>query len=56
MLTYLKKWNQWRKGCLNGPLHKGLVLFGLRYSPTFHLLRLSDYVIKGTEEGLKHYE
>ena len=30
-----KKWNKWRKHCLNGVLHKVLVLFGVIESPTF---------------------
>ena len=36
IIDHVRLWNKWRKGCLNGPLHKFLVLIGLRYSPTFH--------------------
>lgn len=36
IVGHVKLWNEWRKGCLNGPLHKFCVLIGLVYSPTFH--------------------
>lgn len=34
MLDHIRQWNIWRKGCLNGPIHKILVLFGVTKSPT----------------------
>lgn len=38
MLDHLKRWNIWRKNNSNGPIHKILVLLGLRYSPTMVLI------------------
>ena len=35
MIKHIKKWNEWRKHCLNSPLHKLLVLLGIVKSPTF---------------------
>ena len=40
MIKHIRRWNIWRKGCLNGPVHKVLVLFGLRKSPTFELMKV----------------
>ena len=34
MLDHIRRWNIWRKHCLNGPIHKILVLFGVIKSPT----------------------
>ena len=34
MLDHIRRWNIWRKCCLNGPIHKILVLFGVIKSPT----------------------
>lgn len=53
IVSHVKLWNEWRKGCLNGPLHKFLVLIGLVYSPTFHVfvefrnwsMKFPDYTI-----------
>lgn len=36
LITHIKRWNKWRKRCVNGWLYKFLVLFGM-YSPTFAL-------------------
>lgn len=47
MIRRFKTWNRWRKRCLNGPLHKFLVLIGLVHSPTFHVFQLTDF-----EEGM----
>ena len=34
MLDHIRRWNIWRKHCLNGPIYKILVLFGVIKSPT----------------------
>lgn len=34
LITHVKRWNNWRKHCRNGWLHKISVLFG-GHSPTF---------------------
>ena len=34
LINHIKRWNKWRKHCVNGWLHKISVLFG-GYSPTF---------------------
>lgn len=39
LINHIRQWNHWRKRCLNGPVHKVLVLFGLVHSPTFELER-----------------
>ena len=55
MIRHILRWNKWRKGCLNGPFHKLLVLLGLRFSPTYHLTLLPDeesMAIKGIKAGL----
>ena len=40
MLDHIRRWNIWRKRCLNGPIHKILVLFGMIKSPTMILVML----------------
>lgn len=37
MLSYLRRWNYWRKRCRNGFIHKLLVLFKIKESPTFNM-------------------
>lgn len=37
ILKHVKRWNEWRKGNLNGRLYKILVLLKLAKSPTFEL-------------------
>ena len=34
-IKHIKKWNEWRKGCLNSPIYKLQVLFKIKKSPTF---------------------
>lgn len=34
IVKHIQRWNVWRKNCLNGLIHKGLVLFGIAKSPT----------------------
>ena len=40
MFDHIRRWNIWRKRCLNGPIHKILVLFGVIKSPTMILVML----------------
>ena len=48
MVKYIRRWNIWRKGCLNGPVYKVLVLFGLRKSPTMAFVLLPEEIyLKG---------
>lgn len=35
LIKHIKRWNEWRKGCLNNPVHKLLVLFKIIGSSTF---------------------
>lgn len=44
MIRRFKLWNGWRKNCLNGPLHKFLVLIGLVRSPTFEIYRVFESI------------
>lgn len=51
-LKHIRRWNVWRKRCLNGPVHKVLVLFGFIKSPTFGCCLLPEEV----EELLDAFE
>ena len=42
MLNHIRRWNIWRKHCLNGPIHKILVLFGAIKSPTMPFALLPE--------------
>ena len=44
MLNHIRRWNIWRKGCLNGPIYKILVLFGVIKSPTMPFAMLPEEV------------
>lgn len=37
IITHLKRWNVWRKNCLNSPFYKLLVLFKIVESPSMPL-------------------
>lgn len=37
MIKRFKRWNKWRKHCLNSSFYKFLVLIGIAISPTFML-------------------
>lgn len=37
LINHIKRWNAWRKHCLNGKMYKVLVLIGLLKSPTLAL-------------------
>lgn len=41
LLRHLKRWNKWRKMCMNSSWHKFFVLIGLHKSPTL-MLTLTD--------------
>lgn len=42
MFDHIRRWNIWRKYCLNGPIHKILVLFGVIKSPTMVFVLLPE--------------
>ena len=42
MLDHIRRWNIWRKRCLNGPIYKILVLFGVIKSPTMAFVLLPE--------------
>ena len=56
-ITYrLKCWNKWRKGCMNGPFHKFMVLFGMIESPTFNVFLATDCgetIVKAFNDGIQ---
>lgn len=63
MIDHICRWNIWRKRCLNGPIYKILVLFGVIKSPTMALVRLPEEeneivkaFLEGWEKGLKEGE
>lgn len=45
LLYRIRVWNYWRKRSLNTKLHKLLVLFGLRHSPTFTFATFGNYLV-----------
>ena len=49
IITHIKRWNKWRKRCVNGWLYKFLVLFGM-YSPTFNIT-LTDEELEELEQA-----
>ena len=63
MLDHIRRWNIWRKHCLNGPIHKILVLFGVIKSPTMPFVMLPEEekeiakaFVEGYQKGLKEGE
>ena len=66
MLNHIRRWNIWRKSCLNGPIYKILVLFGAIKSPTMVYIRLPEEeknaknvtkaFVEGYQKGLKEGE
>lgn len=42
LFRHIKRWNRWRKHCLNGKLHKALVLLSITKSPTMPFFLLPD--------------
>lgn len=54
-IKYIKIWNIWRKGSTNDGWHKLLVLFKLKYSPTFEVkLLLSDSFLNDSKMREKY--
>lgn len=63
MLKHIRRWNIWQKRCLNGPIYKILVLFGVIKSPTMASVWLPEEeeemakaFVKGYQKGLKEGE
>lgn len=63
MLNHIRRWNIWRKSCLNGPIYKILVLFGVIKSPTMPFVMLPEEekeiakaFVEGYQKGLKEGE
>lgn len=63
MLDHIHRWNIWRKHCLNGPIHKILVLFGVIKSPSMRLAmspeeekEITKAFVEGYQKGLKEGE
>lgn len=57
LIKHIRRWNKWRKNCMNTKWHKLLVLLGLRKSPTMATIFLpeeTNYFVAGIEEVLKH--
>lgn len=57
MLNHIRRWNIWRKRCLNGPIHKILVLFGVIKTPTMPFVmlpeeeeKMMDAIVKGEKQ------
>ena len=57
MFDHIRRWNIWRKRCLNGPIHKILVLFGVTKSPTMASVwlpeeekEIMDAIVKGEND------
>ena len=42
IIKHFKRWNVWRKGCLNSRTHKFLVLIGFIKSPTMAFIMTSE--------------
>ena len=46
LIKHIRRWNLWRKNCINSKLHKILVLFGVVKSPTMATIFLPEDVGK----------
>lgn len=42
LLKHIRRWNKWRKDCLNSPIYKFFVLIGFIKSPTMPLVLLDE--------------
>ena len=42
LINHIRRWNIWRKHCLNSNFHKILVLFGVIKSPTMNSMLLPE--------------
>lgn len=54
-LDHIRRWNIWRKRCLNGPIHKILVLFGVIESPTMVYILLPEEEEKLRKDLIKAF-
>lgn len=55
VIRHFKRWNEWRKNCLNSPLYKILVLLKIIESPSFRYFWTKEdgeAFRRGFEEGL----
>lgn len=59
IIKHIKRWNKWRKRCVNNKFHKLLVLLGVVQSPTFAFILtdeeeeiLSESIKKVFKEGV----
>lgn len=46
LIKHIRRWNLWRKKCMNSKLHKFLVLFGVVKSPTMATVFLPEEIGK----------
>lgn len=46
LIKHIRRWNLWRKNCMNSKLHKIFVLFGVTKSPTMATIFLPEEVGK----------
>ena len=53
LIKHFKRWNKWRKGSLNSPIYKVLVLLNILKSPTFNLIMADDEAAAFYEEFTK---
>lgn len=42
MIKHIRRWNMWRKHCVNGRVYKLLVLFNITHSPTMAFTLLAE--------------
>lgn len=42
MIKHIRRWNIWRKHCMNSPFYKFLVLIGFTKSPTMAFILLPE--------------
>ena len=59
LVNHIRRWNVWRKGSINGPVYKLMVLFGSIKSPTFMSTLTNDElseVVKGFTDAISMEE
>lgn len=44
LIKHIRRWNLWRKNCMNSKFHKFLVLFGVTKSPTMATIFLPEEI------------
>lgn len=50
MIKHIRRWNIWRKHCMNSPFYKFLVLIGFIKSPTMAFISLPEEWIEYEEK------